>query len=98
MPEPVSGTRRDSLVAMKALLAALAIWTTIAFLILLFDPGGALTVEPCMRLISRTAACEARMQELNDGYWFRHTLPLILVALSGYVAIGIVKLRGARTI
>lgn len=82
--------------AWKALLAAVAIWTAIAILILLVNPGGASVLLPCMKLVGRSAACEADQQSLNDAYWIRHTLPLVVAGLTGYAAIAALWLRRHR--
>lgn len=78
---------------------ALLGWTAVVVAFLYFDPGS----EPywsnpllCMRLVGRTAACQAGQNTINDAWQWLHFWPLLLACVSGYIAIVVVAIRGPR--
>ena len=81
---------------MKALAAALALWTVVAVLFLIFDPGYQSVLLGCMRLVGRSATCEAQQQAINQAWTWLHTVPLILTIAMGYLAIVVTALVRRR--
>jgi hypothetical protein len=79
----------------KSLLAAIVAWTLFALALLVFDPA---FVQPptCMRLVGRSAECQAIADAWNQTAWTQHTLPLLLAIAAGYVGILVVAIRGQR--
>jgi len=71
----------------KALLAAIALWTATCGGILLLNPGPGGTLLTCMRKVGRDAACEAAQAAMNREYELAHTVPLVLLMLTGYLVV-----------
>ena len=80
---------------MRPFLAAAILWSAVAVGLLLFNPGQPSVLLACMRMVGRSAACEAGQQTVNDASWWLHTLPLMATIAAGYIAVVILKLRGA---
>lgn len=76
-------------------LAAIVAWSVIVLGLLFFDPGF-VQGPSCMRLVGRSADCEAQAAAWNDAFWWQHTFPLFALIAAGYVAIGLVVLIGGR--
>lgn len=80
---------------MRSLAIALIVWSAVALGAVFFNPGfGELAL--CMRLIGRTAECEATQQAYNDVAMWTYQVPVAVALIAGYVAIAIVAARGAR--
>ncbi len=80
---------------MKQLAAAIVAWSVLVLGLLVFDPGF-VQGPSCMRLVGRSAECEAQARAWNGALWWQHTVPLFAVIAAGYVAIAIVGLMGSR--
>jgi hypothetical protein len=80
---------------MRAFVAALAGWSIVVLGLLVFEPGFA-QAPSCMRLVGRSAECEALAEAWNRALWWQNTLPLIVVIAAGYLAILLVALAGRR--
>ncbi len=78
---------------MRSFLAALGLWSGVAFLVLSFDPGGGATALLCGRLVGHGPACDAAQALANDTWWRLHTLPMLAFIGTGYAAIVILRLR-----
>ena len=78
---------------MRALLGAIGLWSLFVLALLYFDPGCA-QGPLCMRLVGRSAACQAQAATWNDVLWQYRTLPLLAVVAAGYVAILVVAVLG----
>ena len=79
---------------MKSLVAAAALWSIVILAWVLFYPAAGHELLGCMRLIGRSAQCEAQQQVVNDLWWQYQTLPALAGIVSGYL--GIVVFRIVR--
>lgn len=80
---------------MRQMVAAIAGWSIFVLVLLVFDPGFVQT-PTCMRLVGRSAECQALADAWNDAAWRQHTLPLLVLIAAGYVAILLVAITGRR--
>jgi hypothetical protein len=79
----------------KALIVGIVLWTTACGAVVFHYPGGG-TLLGCMRKVARDAACESAQEALNRAYELTHTLPLILLILTGYLVIAAAALVRRR--
>lgn len=80
---------------MKALIAAIAVWTLAVIAIMLFYPASR-PLLGCMYLVGRSPECEAAQEGLNRASELSHTLPLVAPILAGYLVIAAVALVRRR--
>lgn len=80
---------------MRAFAQALVLWAVIVAAILFYYPFEP-SVLPCMRLVGRSAACEAAQAVLNDELFRHRGLPLLVSVVAGFAGIVLVRLRGRR--
>jgi hypothetical protein len=73
--------------------AAVAGWTAFSLGLLAVDPGGAIMLPLCGRLIDRSAECDAQIEAANQAHWLGHTLPELSFVLLGFIAIAVIALR-----
>ena len=83
---------------------AILLWTTVSFLVLLFDPGfevyGLAMSQPpftCQRLVGRSLACDDAVNAANTTWLWLHQYPMLLFIAAGYVAIAFIAIRGRRS-
>ncbi|HEU4671384.1 MAG TPA: hypothetical protein VFS32_00625 [Candidatus Limnocylindrales bacterium] len=55
--------------------------------LLLFEPGQPPLLLQCMRLVGRSASCDASQQAINDTYQHLYVWPLLGFIAAGFVAI-----------
>lgn len=71
---------------------AVAIWSMFALALVVLVPGMGLSV-PCMRLVGRSAACEATQATVNRVHEVLLVWPMAACIVAGYLAIVLVALR-----
>ena len=80
---------------MRQMVAAIAGWSIFVLVLLVFDPGFVQT-PTCMRLVGRSAECQALADAWSDAAWRQHTLPLLALIAAGYAGILVVAIAGRR--
>jgi ABC-type Na+ efflux pump permease subunit len=78
----------------RALVAALILWSLIALAFLLFAPFH--PVYPCARLVGASPACRAAVDAANEVVQSLEIRPILFTIVAGYVAIAVIRVRGLR--
>ena len=86
-----------------AAVTAVVAWTLATVALVLYNPGSEpywrqMTQPPftCNRTVSHSAACDQAIQTANEAWNWLHIYPLLGFIVLGYVAIGVIAIRGRK--
>jgi hypothetical protein len=80
---------------LRAVVIAVVIWTVLVLGLVLFFPNDH-QLLPCMRLVGRSAACEADQATINAAYETYQTIPALVAVAAGYVGIAAARFLKVR--
>lgn len=80
---------------MRWIATVVVVWTAVIIAAAIVV-GTSLATPSCAHLVAPPPSCAVEIAAANDQAWITHTLPLLLLALAGYVVIFAVGVSRAR--